>query len=198
MSPSSWVLLRHGESTANRDGVYSGWQDVPLTPLGEEQARAAGRALGPWRFARVLSSDLSRARETARLALVEAGGADVPIEIHPGLRERDLGHWQGQDRARLKAAHPEGPLLRWRSAAPGGETLGALAHRVLDTLAALPPAAGPTLLVAHGGVIRVMLGLLDGVAPGDLWTRSVPNAVPLPVDVPPGTWARLRAGLPPA
>lgn len=194
----AWVLLRHGESTANRDGVYAGWQDVPLTPAGESQARAAGARLQGRGFVRVLSSDLRRAAHTAQLALAAAGAHHLPVEQHAGLRERHLGAWQGQDRAALRRSHPAGPLLRWRGAAPGGETLGALAHRVLATLEAAGPAEGPTLLVAHGGVIRVLLGLVEGDPPAGLWTRRVPNAVPIEVGVPPGGWAQLRAGLPPA
>ncbi len=198
MSGASWVLLRHGESTANRAGIYSGWHDVPLTEEGRAQARAAGRALQGRGFARVLSSDLQRATETARLALVAAGLPHMPIVQMPGLRERSLGEWQGQSRAALREAHPERPLLRWSGAAPGGETLGTLAHRVLGTLAGADDAQGPTLLVAHGGVIRVLLGLLDGAPPSALWTRRVANAVPIEAHAPSGTWARLLAGLPAA
>lgn len=198
MSASSWVLLRHGESTANRDGVYSGWHDVPLTEVGRSQAMAAGRALRGRAFGRVLSSDLQRATRTAQLALEAAGAGALPIARLPGLRERSLGDWQGQDREALRRAHPERPLLHWDGAPPGGETLGALAHRVLQTLVDAGDAAGPTLLVAHGGVIRVLLGLLAGDAPSALWTRRVDNAIPMDAHVPPGTWARLRAGLPAA
>ena len=197
MSTADWVLLRHGESTANRDGVYSGWQDVRLTPRGEAQARNAGAALLGIRFTRILSSDLSRAVETARLAAVGAGLADLPIQQLAGLRERNLGDWQGQDRARLKRAHPEGPLLRWDGSPPRGETLAQVAHRVLDTLIALPDAEGSTLLVAHGGVIRILTGLLDGVPRDELWTRKIPNAEPISIQVPPGTWTRLKRALPP-
>lgn len=198
MSPSSWVMLRHGESTANREGVYSGWQDVPLTPLGEEQAREAGRVLHDAGVTRIISSDLQRASATAELAAREAGLTHLAVERFAGLRERHLGAWQGQDRARLKRAHPDRPLTRWSGAAPGGETLAVLADRVLSTLAALSPTSGTTLLVAHGGVIRVLLGLLDGTPPDSLWTRRIANASPIPVQVPPGTWGRLHAALPAA
>jgi broad specificity phosphatase PhoE len=198
VSASPWVLLRHGESTANRAGIYSGWDDVPLTEEGRSQAEAAGRALRGRRFVRVLSSDLQRATRTASLALAAAGLDDLPVEQLPGLRERSLGEWQGQDRQALRRAHPERPLLQWTGAAPGGETLGALAHRVLRTLVDAGDPRGPTLLVAHGGVIRVLLGLLAGDAPGDLWTRRVANAVPIEAQVSPGTWAHMLAELPAA
>jgi broad specificity phosphatase PhoE len=188
-----WVLLRHGESTANRDGVYSGWVDVPLTARGRAQAREAGARLGGGVFARVLSSDLVRATETATLAA--PGSA---LDIHIALRERSLGEWAGRDRSALKRSGASDVLLTWHGAAPGGESLGTLAHRVVGCLAALPPAAAPTLLVAHGGVIRVLLGLLEGVPAARLWERDIPNAVPLPVVVPAGTWSRLLDGLPPA
>lgn len=190
-----WVLLRHGESTANRDGVYSGWADVPLTERGRSQAREAGAALRDEPFAQAVSSDLVRAVETARLALGQR--ASPPLVQLRGLRERHLGAWQGQDRRQLKATGATDVLLTWAGAAPGGESLGQLAHRVVDTLAALPVAVGPTLLVAHGGVIRVLVGLLDGTPPDRLWDQDIPNAVPIAVTVPPGTWARIRAALPP-
>jgi len=195
MSPSSWVMLRHGESTANREGVYSGWQDVPLTALGEAQAREAGRVIHGTGVTRIISSDLQRAVATAELAASAAGLTELAVQRFAGLRERHLGAWQGQDRARLKRANPEGPLTQWTGSAPGGETLAALADRVLSTLAALPPTSGTTLLVAHGGVIRVLLGLLDGTPPDSLWTRRIANASPVPVQVPPGTWGRLHAAL---
>ena len=66
---STWLFLRHGESVANAARRLSGWEDVALTPAGEDQAKVAGAELSQWPLARVLSSDLRRARRTAAIAL---------------------------------------------------------------------------------------------------------------------------------
>ncbi|MEC8422123.1 MAG: histidine phosphatase family protein [Myxococcota bacterium] len=196
MRRARWVLLRHGESTANRSGIYSGWEDVALTLLGEQQARTAGEQLRGVRFERVLCSDLQRARRTAEIAVAAAGLQGVHIQTHPAFRERHLGDWQGRERAAVRATHPEQMLLAWDRSPPGGEQLGFMVHRLVAGLAALPRAEGPTLFVAHGGVIRIMLSLLAEEPLSELWKRRVPNAIPIETTVDPEAWSRVQTRLP--
>ena len=185
---SLWIFLRHGESEANRARVFSGHQDVALTALGINQARAAGEefaSLPPLQC--VLSSDLQRARHTAELAL-EAASCDLPIQTTPALRERNLGVWQGQSIDRLKAEGAREVLHSWRGHAPGGESLADLADRAVGFLADRPD-EGTTLVAGHGGLIRVLLGLIDGTPLDEIGRVNIPNARPLTRELGPTTWA---------
>jgi broad specificity phosphatase PhoE len=197
---SRWIFLRHGQSTANRDGVFSGHQDVHLTPAGRLQAQAAGRSLAAESVSRVLVSDLSRARQTATHAMEAwsaVRGESPPTEtVLHGLRERHLGEWQGRCRADMRATGENAPLLTWDGAAPGGESLAALSRRALTALAEQPDIAGTTLVVSHGGTMRAVLGLLDTQAPDQLATTVIANCVPVFRDVSPGRWAETLASLP--
>ena len=194
---SRWIFLRHGESEANRDRVFSGHQDVPLTAKGESQAREAGlkieQALGGQPLDRVLSSDLQRAVRTAELA-IQAANLLHPIQQTEALRERNLGDWQGQSIDELKAQGSRSVLHQWTGRAPGGESLAELAHRSLTFLAPLDDKPA-TLLVGHGGLIRVLLGLLDGTERTAIGTVDIPNAVPIERDVSAARWCALLEGL---
>ena len=78
-------LVRHGQSTWNVEGRLTGWADVPLTALGQRQARALWEWLSAERFDRVLASDLQRAVHTARLAYGEPQGMFAEMrELHFG------------------------------------------------------------------------------------------------------------------
>jgi broad specificity phosphatase PhoE len=146
-----WVFLRHGESEANRVRCVTGQSDSPLTDLGREQAAAAGQALADQLFQRALCSDLSRARDTARIVLT---GRDVELEETPLLAERDVGTFSGRNLDELRDSGENHLLLGWHTRPPEGESMACVALRVLPFLASLEPAEGPVLLVAHGGVLR--------------------------------------------
>lgn len=161
---TAWWFVRHGESVANAGGWLSGWDDVPLTQRGEAEARARADAVAALPIRRCLTSDLQRARATAVGLL--AHRPDVPIHVDAGLRERNLGVFQGRPLA--EAGEPEARrLLRsWRVAPPGGESHEELVARALATLRRWDDGS-PTLVVAHGALIRDLLGVLDGRAPDD-------------------------------
>jgi probable phosphoglycerate mutase len=149
MTPSGlelW-LVRHGQTTANAGGLLSGWLDVPLTDLGEAQARNAARHLAGLTFDGVWSSDLSRAVATARLAW----GEPTPDRR---LRELSFGELEGRQWGAL-GGEREAALMEFQSfCAPGGEDLSELRARVLGFVGELAP--GRHLLFTHGGVIRVL------------------------------------------
>jgi len=190
---SLWIFLRHGESEANQKRVFSGHQDVALTQKGEAQAQAAGltliETLQGQSLSRVLSSDLQRAVRTAELSLESAAQTQ---EIHQttALRERHLGEWQGESIDKLKAQGSRAVLHRWTGHAPGGESLEALAIRSVTYLAGLDEQT-TNLLVGHGGLIRVLLGLLDGEEKATIGRVNIPNAVPIVREVSSGKWADL-------
>lgn len=185
-----WILVRHAQSHANVAGWYSGHVDVGLTPVGRAQARALAPVLGEHPVDAVLSSDLCRAHDTARLALA-AAGREGPVACSPALRERDVGDWSGRRHAELVPLGLHDVLGGWHTAPPRGESLRDVALRALPWLAEQRDA--PTLLVAHGGVLRMLLGLLDDLPFDRFDARRVANAAPHVREVPPGRWAALLA-----
>ena len=182
-----WWFVRHGESVANQGGWLSGHRDVPLSPRGVAQAHEARGALAAVPLSLVLTSDLDRALHTTRL-VVE--GRDLPVRTLPALRERRMGVLEGQDKTHLRRTGELQQLFAWRTAPEGAESFAELARRVLPALAAIDD-AGPVLVVAHGGVIRMVLGLLDGLPTEQLVRWDIPNGTPLHRAVPPGRFQQL-------
>jgi broad specificity phosphatase PhoE len=152
------VLARHGETEWSRDRRHTGRTDIPLTENGRRQAGVLGDALAGRRFARVLSSPLSRALETCR----EAGLGDQ-AELTADLCEWDYGEYEGITTAEIRAGRPGWNL--WRDGCPGGETaedVGRRVDRVLDSLANLD---GDAAVFAHGHVLRVLTARWLGLGP---------------------------------
>lgn len=148
MPASHVVLLRHGETEWSRAGRHTGWTDIPLTDTGRRQADLAGRALRSWTFARVLTSPLSRARETAALA----GLADA--EVRADLREWNYGEVEGRTTAEVQAQHP-GWFL-WVDGCPGGETVDEVGARADSVIEEVRSTEGDVCLVAHGHLLRIL------------------------------------------
>jgi broad specificity phosphatase PhoE len=170
-----WLLVRHGPTTGGApDGIpYAGWSDVPLGDAGCDQAARLGRRLAAEPLGVAYASDLARARQTLDVLL--AGRAEgPPVRLDPDLRELNFGAWEGLTYADI-AARPEGPaVLAGERAAPGGESLADLTVRVrrfLDRLErdGVAGGDGATLVVAHGGPLRVLLCLLLGLPQTAHW-----------------------------
>ena len=172
---TEWVFLRHGQSFANAEGWLSGWDDVGLTPLGEEQARAAGVALRDVDIGRVLTSDLQRAWRTADLAV---GERRPPLHRTGDLRERHMGRLQGLRRESMTEEYWSW-LRSWEAGPPGGESLGRAVARALAVLRHWDDGT-PTLVVAHGSLLRGVIGILDGIHPDEVARLpSAANAEPI-------------------
>jgi 2,3-bisphosphoglycerate-dependent phosphoglycerate mutase len=110
------VLLRHGESTWNRENRFTGWTDVDLSAAGVEEARGAGRLLRDqgYDFDAAFTSVLRRAIRTLWLALEEMDRCWLPVEKHWRLNERHYGALQGLDKAETAAKFGEAQVLAWR------------------------------------------------------------------------------------
>jgi len=169
VSAARLVLWRHGRTSYNHDNRWQGQRDVPLDDIGRLQAAAAAGELaasfdgGP---VRVVSSDLSRASETA-----EALG--LPVALDAGLREVFAGTWEGLSRDEIVARWPE-DFAAWRrgdDVRPGdGESRAEVAERaaaaVGRALASSP--AGTLVVVGHGAALRGAMTLLLGF-PANGW-----------------------------
>jgi 2,3-bisphosphoglycerate-dependent phosphoglycerate mutase len=126
------VLVRHGQSLWNLQNRFTGWVDVPLTAVGEEEARRAGALLRGMTFDVAYTSALSRAQETLRLIL-DVSGIDVPVIRDAALNERDYGDLAGLDKAATAERYGAEQVHVWRRsfdvAPPGGESLKDTAAR---------------------------------------------------------------------
>ncbi|MGE3277577.1 MAG: 2,3-diphosphoglycerate-dependent phosphoglycerate mutase [Vicinamibacterales bacterium] len=110
------VLLRHGESTWNRENRFTGWTDVDLSEKGREEALEAGRLLkdGGYVFDRAYTSVLKRAIRTCWMALDELDLLWIPVERHWRLNERHYGALQGLNKAETAQEHGEAQVKIWR------------------------------------------------------------------------------------
>ena len=156
--PLEIVLARHGETEWSRDGRHTGRTDIPLTDQGRRQAGLLRDALAEWRFAKVMSSPLERARETCRLA----GLGDL-AEITEDLLEWDYGDYEGVTTVQIREQRPAWNL--WRDGCPNGEDAASVGDRVDRVIAAVEAVDGAVVLFAHGHVLRVLAARWLGLGP---------------------------------
>ncbi|HEY7489273.1 MAG TPA: histidine phosphatase family protein [Streptosporangiaceae bacterium] len=159
------IILRHGETEWSRSGRHTGRTDVPLTPRGEDQARALAPLVRRPQPVQVVTSPASRARRTAELA-----GLD-DARIDPDLWEWDYGGYEGRTTADIRKERP-GWYLWEDGVVPGdaehpGETVEQVGKRVDAALARVVPllADGDVILVAHGHLLRVLAARRLGLEP---------------------------------
>lgn len=134
------VVFRHGESEDNRKRVFSGWRDSPLTDTGRAQARALAPKLKDSKIDVAITSDLTRSKDTAQLALAQNPG--VRFEQDWRIKERNYGDLMGKSKEEAMRIDPEQAVL-WRRSydvpPPNGESIEMVERRVwpfLDELLA--------------------------------------------------------------
>lgn len=152
------VLVRHGETEWTITGQHTGRTDIPLTEKGREEARAVGAVLSGRTFACVLSSPLTRALETCRLA-----GLGDAVETTQDLLEWDYGHYDGVTTAEIRQNNPRWSL--WMDGALGGETATDVAARVDRVIKEARDQTEDVLVFAHGHVLRVLAARWLGLSP---------------------------------
>jgi broad specificity phosphatase PhoE len=141
-------LVRHGATEWSEAGRHTSTTDLPLTPAGEDAARAVAAKLRGHDFALVLTSPLVRARRTAELA----GFASA--EVDDDLREWDYGDYEGLTTDEIRETVPG-----WRvfsDPCPGGETSEQVGGRLDRVVARCRAAEGDSLLFGHGHALRVL------------------------------------------
>ena len=143
------VLVRHGETEWSRDHRHTGRTDVPLTERGVEEARAVRGQLASFSFVRVLSSPLSRALETCRLA----GLADR-VETRDELLEWDYGEYEGITTGQIRERVPDWTV--WTHPTPGGETADEVGRRLDRVIAKVRASSGRVLVFGHAHALRAL------------------------------------------
>lgn len=173
------VAIRHGETAWNVATRIQGQLDIGLNDAGRWQASRLALACGDERFDAIYSSDLARARDTAR---VVASGAGLEVRTDIGLRERGFGVFEGLTFAEIEQRFPD-QARRWRqrdaSFGPdSGETLLAFYARAVGTVASLAARhrGQHIAVVTHGGVLDALYRAASRVALDAPRTWQIGNA----------------------
>lgn len=158
--PTSLLLVRHAETIWNHEHRYAGHSDVPLSPDAEGQIAQLTARLIKEPLTAIYSSPLSRCIATV-YPTAEILGLSIQMEL--GLRERDLGAWEGRSETEIRQTYPEFtfPLDGYNGAyaVPESESMAALERRtyaVLQRIAERNPEGLP-LVATHAGLIWVIL-----------------------------------------
>ena len=193
------LLVRHGQSEANRYDLFAGFYDAKLEPHGEKQAQVTARYIREnYKVDGVYASDLQRAYKTGQII---AELLDVPIVPEAGLREIDGGEWEAQVFHELGDRYPEDFGL-WQTdlanaRCTGGESVRQLADRVMRTLERIAQENdGKTLVIAtHATPVRAVMTMTQY---GDLRKMQdvpwVSNASVTTVIYQDGQWQCIEAG----
>jgi broad specificity phosphatase PhoE len=151
-------LVRHGETAWSRARRHTSRTDVPLSPAGEAEALALGEHLDGLQVDRVVTSPMTRATTTARLA-----GFGDRLETTPALLEFDYGDYEGLTTQQIHADRPGWDLFR--DGCPGGETVAAVAERARRLVAELTARDGRVMLFGHGHHLRIFTACYLDLAP---------------------------------
>jgi 2,3-bisphosphoglycerate-dependent phosphoglycerate mutase len=186
------VLLRHGQSQWNLENRFTGFYDIDLSDLGRQEAADAGvrlKNLGV-KFDTVFTSTLKRANNTGKIALENAGQADLIPQIitHDDLRERDYGDLTGLDKDETRAKYGDEQVHIWRRSydvrPPGGECLEDVVEKRVRPYyeANIKPRLekGENILVAaHGNSLRALLIIIGAETPETINKAEMETGVPV-------------------
>jgi broad specificity phosphatase PhoE len=151
------VLIRHGETAWSAKRRHTGRSDIPLDAEGRASAAGVAELLRGWDFALVLSSPLSRARDTARLA-----GLDPVVD--DDLLEWDYGRYEGLATEEIQTSIPGWSV--WTHDVFGGESVDQVGARADRAIERALRADGDVALVAHAHFLRVLAVRWIGLPPG--------------------------------
>jgi broad specificity phosphatase PhoE len=156
----SLTLVRHGDTEWSMNGRHTGWTDIPLVASGRRQAEMLGARLAGRSFGLVLSSPLSRALDTCRLA-----GFGAAVATDPDLREWNYGDLEGLTTDQIRSSIPGWTI--WAGPVPGGEAAGEVgqrADRVIEKALSGAGEGGRVAIFAHGHFLRVLAARWLGLA----------------------------------
>jgi probable phosphoglycerate mutase len=182
-------LLRHGQIDWPQSDCFIGHTDAPLSDAGREGVLAWRDHFRAPAFDAVWSSDLRRAVQSAELL---SPGRESEIRVISGLRELNLGEWEGRPRDQVRATCPDlwkargDDLAEFRP--PGGESFSDLQKRVVACIRGIcAESPGTVMVAAHAGVIRVLICAVLGMPLSNLFRIQIDYASLTVVDFGPST-----------
>ena len=149
-------LARHGETAWSLSGQHTGLTDLPLTPMGEHNARRLRDALKRVTFTKVFSSPLRRAWRTCELA-----GFRSTVEMVHDLVEWDYGHYEGRRSVDIHKERPDWQLFR--DGCPGGESPQQVAARADRVVELVRSVSGYVLIFSSGHFLRMLAARWTGI-----------------------------------
>jgi broad specificity phosphatase PhoE len=154
---SSIYLIRHGETEWAKNGRHTGRTDIPLTDAGREQAGFLLPIFDDVKFARIFSSPLQRALETAKLA-----GLGSRVELDNELLEWDYGDYEGLTTKQIREQAPGWSI--WTHPCPNGEMIEQISQRAERVVATLRSISGNVAIFSHGHFLRVLVSRWIGLS----------------------------------
>jgi broad specificity phosphatase PhoE len=152
-------LVRHGETEWTKSRQHTGLTDIPLTEIGERDARQLGERMRGKTVARVFTSPLRRARRTCELA-----GFGEAAEVDPDLVEWDYGDYEGKTTAEIRRQRPGWQVFR--DGCPGGESVAAVSSRADRVISRWRALDCDVLIFSSGHFMRVLGARWLGLDPG--------------------------------
>ena len=183
---SKLVIVRHGQSTWNKENRFTGWIDVDLAEKGFEEALNAGKQLKGMKFDYAFTSALIRAQKTLDIILEEIDQTELPVIKDEALNERMYGDLQGTDKDEARSKFGEKQVHIWRRsfdiAPPNGESLKDTADRVLPyyekEIVPLLKEGKNIIIAAHGNSLRALIMSLEKLDKEEILKVEVPTGKP--------------------
>lgn len=173
-----FFLIRHGQIRQHKEKIFLGQTDVPLSKEGEQQADIAGKQLAQisLKTDRIYSSDLLRASQTGQIIKNRTGLKELLLD--KGLREMNLGPWDGRFISEIKEMFPleyekRGSNIMIYKMGHGSENFFDLQYRVVKSLIQIlkTDPREDLVIVAHSGVLRVICNNLEGKSVSHEWNK---------------------------
>lgn len=182
MNDAVIFLVRHGQTDWNAERRLQGQADIPLNARGFSQAKANGLRLGALIGAaegyNFIASPLTRTRQTMETLRGAMGLEPDAYAIEPRLKEVHFGDWQGFTFAEISARTPrpveERQRDKWNFVPPGreAESYAMLMARIVPVFDAIHR---PSVVVAHGGIVRSLFRGWGGMSEDDAANMDVPQ-----------------------
>lgn len=165
------VLVRHGKSEWNEKGLWTGWRDIPLAPVGHDEARRTGEALTDINFDYAYTSALTRAQQTLD-DILKIIHQTPPVVNNEALNERDYGDYTEKNKwdIQKEVGEEEFQKIRrsWDYPPPNGESLKMVYERVLPYyLSEIEPKLKEgknVIIAAHGNSLRALVKHLENIS----------------------------------
>lgn len=175
-----FYMIRHGETDWNLEGRFQGQTDIPLNFKGRQQAAYNGRKLkgiignpSDWQF---VASPMGRTRNTMEIARLQMELEPKEYDTDERLIEITFGDWEKSTLAELASKNQfdiqRRQLNKWNFTPPGGESYASGSVRAEPFFAEL---AAPSIIVTHGGIIRAVRHLIEGMDGNEAATLSIPQ-----------------------